>query len=99
MHDSQVSQLDCVISELLSLTFRCFPLKDIEIFLGLQISSHCGLYAGKFEYYVMGLRVFFKSYRKRWDLPGGPVLKNPPANAGDMGLVPGMGRSHMPQGG
>ena len=28
--------------------------------------------------------------------PGGPVIKNPPANAGDagnMGLIPGLGRS------
>ena len=30
--------------------------------------------------------------------PGGPVVKNPPANAGDMGLIPGPGRSHMLQG-
>ena len=30
--------------------------------------------------------------------PGGPVVKNPPAKAGDMGLVPGVGRVHMPQG-
>ena len=22
-----------------------------------------------------------------WDFPGGPVVKNPPANAGDMGLI------------
>ena len=29
--------------------------------------------------------------------PGGTVVKNPPANAGDMGLSPGPGRSHMPQ--
>ena len=29
--------------------------------------------------------------------PGGAVVKNPPANAGDMGLSPGLGRSHMPQ--
>ena len=27
--------------------------------------------------------------------PGGAVVKNPPANAGDMGLSPGPGRSHM----
>ena len=32
------------------------------------------------------------------DFPGGPVVKNLPANAGDMGSVPGLGRSHMPQG-
>ena len=31
-----------------------------------------------------------------WDFPGGTVVKNPPANAGDMGLSPGPGRSHMP---
>ena len=28
---------------------------------------------------------------------GGAVVKNPPANAGDMGSSPGPGRSHMPQ--
>ena len=26
-------------------------------------------------------------------LPGGSVVKNPPANAGDVGLIPGSGRS------
>ena len=29
--------------------------------------------------------------------PGGAVVKNPPANAGDTGPSPGPGRSHMPQ--
>ena len=28
--------------------------------------------------------------------PGGSVDKNPPANAGDISLIPGPGRSHMP---
>ena len=32
------------------------------------------------------------------NFPGGAVDKNPPANAGDMGLIPGLGLSHMPQG-
>ena len=27
--------------------------------------------------------------------PGGPVVKNPPANAGDAVLIPGPGRFHM----
>ena len=31
------------------------------------------------------------------DFPGGAVVKNPPANAGDTGLSPDPGRSHMPQ--
>ena len=29
--------------------------------------------------------------------PGGTVLKNLPANAGDTGSSPGPGRSHMPR--
>ena len=29
--------------------------------------------------------------RKFWDFPGGPVVENPPYNAGDIGLVPGQG--------
>ena len=35
---------------------------------------------------------------KQKDFPGGPAVKNPPANAGDMGSISGLGRSHMPQG-
>ena len=26
--------------------------------------------------------------------PGGSVIKNPPPNAGDVGSIPGLGRSH-----
>ena len=29
--------------------------------------------------------------------PGGTVVENPPANAGDTGSSPGLGRSHMPR--
>ena len=32
----------------------------------------------------------FKDLLER-DFPGGPVVKNPPANAGDMGSIPGQG--------
>ena len=31
------------------------------------------------------------------DFPGGAVVKNPPANAGDTGSSPDPGRSHIPQ--
>ena len=30
--------------------------------------------------------------------PGGSVVKNPPANAGDTGSSPGPGESHVPRG-
>ena len=32
-----------------------------------------------------------------WGFPGGAVVKNPPADAGDTGSSPGLGRSHMPR--
>ena len=35
---------------------------------------------------------------KSWDFPCGPAVKNPPANAGDTSLIPGLGRSHVPWG-
>ena len=31
----------------------------------------------------------------RWGFPGGSVIKNLPANAGDTGSIPDQGRSHM----
>ena len=35
--------------------------------------------------------------KKNRGFPGGAVVENMPANAGDMGSSPGLGRSHMPQ--
>ena len=35
--------------------------------------------------------------KNEWQgFPGGAVVKNPPANAGDMGSIPSPGRPHMP---
>ena len=39
--------------------------------------------------------MFLKFYY--WGIPGGAVVENLPANAGDTGSSPGPGRSHMPQ--
>ena len=38
-----------------------------------------------------------KSEGEKQGFPGGAVVKNPPASAGDTGSSPGLGRSHMPQ--
>ena len=41
---------------------------------------------------------FFKGIKNNVEgFPGGAVVKNLPANAGDMGSSPGPGRSHMPR--
>ena len=34
--------------------------------------------------------------KKERGFPGGAVVESPPANAGDTGSCPGLGRSHMP---
>ena len=36
---------------------------------------------------------YFKIYLYKVEFPGGSVIKNPPVNAGDVGLIPGLGRS------
>ena len=41
---------------------------------------------------VIELKIIFS------DFPGGPVVKNLPANAGDTGSISGLGKFHMPQG-
>ena len=43
------------------------------------------------------LLVELRSKGPREGFPGGAVVKNPPANAGDTGLSPALGRSPMPQ--
>ena len=42
-------------------------------------------------------RNFYKKKKNRPGFPGGAVVKNPPANVGDMGSSRGLGRSHMPR--
>ena len=41
-----------------------------------------------------GIILFFYQINKRMGFPDGSVVKNPPANAGDTGSIPGSGRSH-----
>ena len=42
--------------------------------------------------YIVG---YYSSIKQNEDFPGGAVVKNLPANAGDMGLSPGSGGSHV----
>ena len=60
-------------------------------------SKHCKV-AGNF--FPLQLDIFFslsKNTLKVWGFPGGAVVENLPANAGDTGSSPGLGRSHMPR--
>ena len=40
----------------------------------------------------------FHKKQKQQDFPGGPVVKNLTANAGDTGSIPGLGKYPMLQG-
>ena len=62
----------------------------------INLYSHCGgQYGGSHSWkYIWEKKKFKKTHA---GFPGGQVVKNPPASAGDMGLIPGLGRPHMPQ--
>ena len=48
----------------------------------------------------VSLWLLYQELHLRWQclgFPGGAVVENLPANAGDMGSSPGLGRSHMPR--
>ena len=42
-------------------------------------------------------KVTVEKIDKHWGFPGGAVVENLPANAGDTGSSPGLGRSHVPR--
>ena len=45
----------------------------------------------------LGHRILkYKLKKKKMEFLGCTVDKNPPANAGDTGLIPGLGKFHMP---
>ena len=43
------------------------------------------------------LNLCYKTFGGICGFPGGAVVENPPANAGDTGSSPDLGRSHMPR--
>ena len=50
--------------------------------------------------YQMTNGIFHRTRTKNftiWGFPGGAVVENLPANAGETGSSPGLGRSHMPR--
>ena len=70
--------------------YNCEKLKSfINRSLAKNLWYICTIKSGKI--------VKVKNIHPQWDFPGGAVVKNPPANAGDTGSSPDQGRSHMPR--
>ena len=57
-------------------------------------ACHQDIWSGPSHHHLNAEKFFLKGTS---GLPGGAVVKNPPANAGDTGSSLGLGRSHMPQ--
>ena len=53
------------------------------------------LTSGKWDGVQRSFHFLVKMYV--WGFPGGAVVENLPANAGDTASSPGLGRSHMPR--
>ena len=46
----------------------------------------------------MAIKNSYLEKKKNWKgFPGGSVVKNPPASAGDMGSILGLGETHVPR--
>ena len=67
-----------------------------QVFVWIYASFLFGKFLGV-EWPGNMVYIYFTSLRSCQDFPGGQMVKNPPANAGDMSLIPGPGRSHMPR--
>ena len=70
--------------------------KNVHIYVPLihfavqqKLTQHCKSTILQFK------KILIKN--KSGGFPGGAVVENLPANAGDMGSSPGLGRSHMPR--
>ena len=65
---------------------RCSLLLD-HLYQLVTVLARSSIHEAKVVVYVL--------QRLKLGLPGGPVVKNPPANAGDTGLIPDVRISHM----
>ena len=65
---------------------------DLEIIILNEVSQ-----TEKDKYHMISLICGILKNDTNGGFPGGAVVKNLPANAGDTGSSPGLGRSHMPR--
>ena len=84
----------------LKMLWNCEILKTYDYYLHsavIKIFSYTyNKYFSTVSFYWSSFKVLLK-WRKLWGFPGGAVVESLPANAGDTGSSPGLGRSHMPR--
>ena len=68
----------------------------MKVWVGSKVSLRPGKCKDQIGSKVAGVGKDCLKSSKSGGFPGGAVVENLPANAGDMGSSPGLGRSHMP---
>ena len=77
---------------------KVFSLRFTHSVPGEIVPFKTGNPTPSFTQYEKSKWFFFFFQNEKQDFPGGLVVKKLAANAGDTGLIPGLGRSHMPRG-
>ena len=81
--------------------FKCLFMNQkrcLRVIVKYSLTSQCPVLtkgAHNYRHHQDGNKAL--PFKKFLDFPGGAVVKNPPANAGDTGSSPGPGRSHVPR--
>ena len=75
--------------------FSPFSFALSEYFLMYHFSCFNNFFNVYFKSYFLKAQIIFESHFGGF--PGDSVIKNPPASAGDVDSVPGLGRTHMLQ--
>ena len=70
--------------------------KSVLLLFSFQLLTILLHTASNFGRYLEGLTSHVCEILLFLDFPGGAADRNPPANSGDTGLIPGPGRFHMP---
>ena len=65
--------------------------RNMMLIFKKKLSNYVLMFLRSFNSFkILGKKLIFQG------MPGGAMDRNPPANAGDMGLIPGPGRSQKP---
>ena len=85
VHTTSAGRMSCSKSAMFTINSTPFPWVTVNIEARNQFQDTKGTVT------MVASRIALSGF------PGGAVVKNPPANAGDTGSSPGPGRSHMLQ--
>ena len=69
--------------------------KSTAVFTGFSLKWYGELFKNSEILNALKNSLILSTLTMLWGFPGGPMVKNPPANAGEIGSFPGAGISHI----